>query len=99
PSPAKETALAAFLRRHANDVVAMDAALTGMRGSESAVLDKLLEGAAAQTPDQETAITMVAASIIRSGQDAGVQSTLALITAATRPAWQRAAVLRGAEVA
>ena len=42
---------------------------------------------------------MVSATIIRAGQDASVQTTLAMVADATRPAWQRSAVLRGAEVA
>ena len=36
---------------------------------------------------------------MRAGQDASVQTTLAMVADANRPAWQRAAVLRGAEVA
>ena len=77
----------------------MDAALSGMRGVESAVLEKLLDPNVSQSAPHETAITMIAATIVRAGQDAGVQSTLALVADANRPAWQRAAVLRGAEVA
>ena len=95
----KETALANLLRKHANDPVTMDAALSSMRGSEVAVLEKLLAAAPAQSPAQETAIAMVVATIVRAGQDAGIQSTLAIVADANRPAWQRAAVLRGVEIA
>jgi mono/diheme cytochrome c family protein len=95
----KATALASLLRKHANDPVTMDAALSSMRGSEAEVLEQLLTSAQTPSPPQETAIVMIAATIVRAGQDAGVQSTLAIVADATRPAWQRAAVLRGVEVA
>ena len=42
---------------------------------------------------------MIAATLLRSGSDANVQATLAMVADANRPAWQRAAVLLGAEVA
>ncbi len=83
----------------ADDPVATDAALSGARGSEPAILEKLLQTDAAQTAAHEAAIVMVSATIVRAGQDASVQTTLATVADANRPAWQRAAVLRGAEVA
>jgi hypothetical protein len=76
----------------------MDAALSGVRGTESALLEKLLQPDASQTAAHEAAIVMVSATIIRAGQDASVQTTLAAVADANRPAWQRAAILRGAEV-
>ena len=39
----KETAIASLLQKHADDPVAMDAALSGARGSEPAILEKLLQ--------------------------------------------------------
>ena len=42
---------------------------------------------------------MVAATIVRGAQDGAVQKLFASIGADARPAWQRAALLRGAEVA
>src|SRR5688500_46093 len=38
PRAAKETAMVTFLERHGGDPVAVDAALSGLRGSEAAVL-------------------------------------------------------------
>ena len=55
PGP-KETALASLLQRHGDDPVAMDAALSGVRGSEPAVLEKLLQPDAPQTAAREAAI-------------------------------------------
>jgi len=77
----------------------MDAALSGMRGTERTVLETLLQASASQSASAETAIAMIAATVLRSGSDADVQATLAMVADANRPAWQRAAVLTGAEVA
>ena len=95
----KEAAIAALLQKHADDPVVTDAALSGARGSELAILEKLLQTEAAQTVAHEAAIVMVSATIVRAGQEASIQTTLAMVADATRPAWQRSAVLRGAEVA
>src|SRR3954467_783061 len=99
PPGQKDTAIASLLQKHADDPVATDAALSGARGIEPAILEKLLQTEAPQTAAHEAAIVMVSATIIRAGQDASVQTTLATVADANRPAWQRSAVLRGAEVA
>ena len=95
PGP-REVAAAAMLERHASDPVVVDATLSGLRGSEPVVLEKLLQSGD-QTPQRETAITMLAATIVRGGQDAAIQSVLASIGEAGRSEWQRSALLRGAE--
>jgi mono/diheme cytochrome c family protein len=95
----KARALASLLQKHASDPVVMDAALSGMRGTERTVLETLLQASASQSASAETAIAMIAATVLRSGSDADVQATLAMVADANRPAWQRAAVLTGAEVA
>ena len=99
PASARERAVVALLERRGDDPIAVDAALSGVRGTEGAVLDGLLASDAAQTPQREAALTMVAATIVRGAQDTAVQSVFASIAADARPAWMRAAVLRGAEVA
>src|SRR5687768_10123693 len=76
----------------------MDAALSGLRGSERTVLDMLLQSGDGQTPQRDAAITMLAATIVRSSQDAAIQHVLASIADERLAAWQRAALLRGAEV-
>ena len=74
PAGQRETALASLLAKHAADPIVMDAALSGVRGSETALLEKLLQGsggaAQASTPEREAAITMVASLIVRGAQDA-----------------------------
>ena len=97
PPGTKETALVAFLERYANDPVAMDAALSGLNGSESAVLETLLR-ATSETPQRAMAITMLAATIVSNAQDAPIQRLFDAVAETPRPAWQRSALLRGAEV-
>jgi mono/diheme cytochrome c family protein len=88
-----------LLERYGDDPITIDAALSGLRGTETTALEKLLQSAADQTAQRDAAITMLAGTIVRAGQDAGVQSVLSLIADERRPSWQRSALLRGAEVA
>jgi mono/diheme cytochrome c family protein/glucose/arabinose dehydrogenase len=97
PAGVKENALATFLGTHATDPVAMDAALSGLAGSETVVLERLLH-ASAETPQRSAAITMLAATIVSTGQDAPVQALLDRIAEDVRFVWQRSAMLRGVEV-
>jgi hypothetical protein len=118
PAGLRETAAISLLERHGDDPITMDAALSGLRGSEAAVLEKLIavqpkrdaEGvrvrlkpdttdSARQTPQREAAITMLAAIVVRSAQDAAVQDLFVWTADERRPQWQRSALLRGAEVA
>jgi mono/diheme cytochrome c family protein len=98
PAGQRETALASLLEKNGGDPVALDAALSGARGGEAAILQKLIS-APEQTVQRETAITMLAATIVRSAQDDGIQAVLSAASDANRPQWQRAALLGGAEVA
>lgn len=98
PAGPRESAAVAVLERHAMDPVVVDAALSGLRGSETVVLEKMLAAGDAQTPQRDTALTMLAATIVRSGQDGAIQSVLTSIARAEAPAWQRSALLRGVEV-
>jgi len=98
PAGSKEAALASLLERHADDPIAMDAAISSMRGSELAVLERLLQ-AAAETPQRSAAITMLAATIVRAGDDGPAHALLARASDSARASWQRSALLRGAEVA
>jgi mono/diheme cytochrome c family protein/glucose/arabinose dehydrogenase len=97
-SGSKEAAIAGMLERYGDDPIAVDAALSGARGIELAVLDRLLQ-ATGETPQRSAAITMLAATIVRVGEDAPVQTLLARVAETSRVNWQRFALLRGAEVA
>ena len=98
PPGGRDRAVASVVSARGDDPIALDAALSGVRGSEGGVLDNVLQ-ATDQTVQRETAITMIAATIVRTGQDDGIQKILAAIADANRSLWQRSALLRGAEVA
>ena len=97
PAGTKASAIAAFLDRNGGDPIAVDAALSGVAGSEAGVLDALL-ATTDDTPSRAAAITMLAATIVSGAQDSNVQTLFGLVAQTTRPAWQRSALLRGAEV-
>jgi mono/diheme cytochrome c family protein len=97
PPDVRQEAVASLLGRGGEDPVLLDAALSGIRGLERAVLDRLT--AAAETSARDAAIIMLAATIVRGGQDSAVQQVLAAIADDARPARIRGAILRGTEVA
>lgn len=89
---------AALLARDGEDPIAVDAALSGLRGVELAVLEQLA-AAPTSSPAREAAMTMLAATVVRSNDDGAIRRLFELAADAGRPDWQRAAVLAGAEVA
>jgi mono/diheme cytochrome c family protein len=99
PPGLRERSMAAVLERRALDPIVADAALSGLRGSEETVLDMLLRPEAERTATREAAITVVAATMARSGQESAVIELFQRAADPARPAWQRAALLGGAEVA
>ena len=99
PASARDTALASLLERHGDDPITLDAALSGLRGVEMAVLEKLQQSGGPATPQREAALTMFSATIVRGAQDVAIQTLFGSIADDGRPAWQRAALLRGTEVA
>jgi mono/diheme cytochrome c family protein len=86
------------LDRGGADPVTVDAALSSVRGSEGVVLEHLLQRGE-QAAGREDAIVMTAATLVRGAQDAGLQRLFGWIGESSRPEWQRAALLRGTEVA
>lgn len=97
-SPASDAALMTLLEQYGDDPLTVDAAISGVAGRESVILQKLLATPSA-TPQRTAAITTLAATVVRSGQDARVQELLQWTADATRPAWQQQALLAGAEAA
>ncbi len=97
PAQSKEPAIATILERHGDDPITVDAALSGLNGSELVVLDRLLQGTS-ETPQRAAAITMLAATIVKAADDAPVQALMQRVAETARAPWQRAALLRGAEV-
>jgi mono/diheme cytochrome c family protein/glucose/arabinose dehydrogenase len=98
PPGAREDAILDLLDRHAGDPVTMDAALSGLRGLEDAALGRLLDRGTAETPERAATITMLAAMVVRGAQESAIQRLLGRVAEDSRPAWQRSALLRGAEV-
>jgi mono/diheme cytochrome c family protein/glucose/arabinose dehydrogenase len=99
PASERDAAVVSLLEAHPEDAVTLDAALSGLRGGEAAVLERLMRTAAGQTPQRQASITMLAATILRSAQEAGIQDLFAWIADGSRTDWQRSALLRGIEVA
>jgi mono/diheme cytochrome c family protein/glucose/arabinose dehydrogenase len=98
PLGMRETAIASVLERHGDDGITMDAALSGARGVEGVILEKLL-ASDTTTPQRDAAVTMLAATIVRAGQEAALQTLFSTLGSDARSSWQRAALLRGAEIA
>jgi mono/diheme cytochrome c family protein len=93
----REAVLASMIERFGTDPIVVDAALSGVRGSEPAVLARLM-ASGKETPALAAGITMTAAAIVRSADETAVQGLMQTIAADAAPAWQRSAMLRGAEV-
>jgi mono/diheme cytochrome c family protein len=94
----REAPIARLLEQHGDDPVTVDAALSGLRGSEPAVLDLLLQ-TNVETPQRSAALTMLAATIVRGGNEAAIAKVFDAATEQTRTAWQRGALMHGAEIA
>ena len=97
---AKVDALATLLERHGDDPITVDAALSGLGGSEHVVLRRLLQ-TAAQAPQRSAVVTMLAATIVRGAQDEPFQEVLQLARAerSRRVAARGAARRRGSGAA
>jgi mono/diheme cytochrome c family protein len=98
PPSERTAAQVALLDRHGDDPITLDAALSGAAGREEALLQGLLQAGDAASPQRTAAITMIAATIVRSGTRA-VDAVLGPVAEEARPAWHRSALLAGAEVA
>jgi len=94
---AKSATLAGLIERHGTDPITMDSALSSLKGQEMTMLERLLK-ANSETPSVSAAVTMLAATIVRSGDDASVQRLLGWVAETTREPWQRSALLRGPEI-
>jgi mono/diheme cytochrome c family protein/glucose/arabinose dehydrogenase len=110
PSGAREPAVAALLDAHGDDPVTLDAALSGLRGVEAAVLERILRIGARESAQREASVAMLSATIVRSAQEDAIQDLIARIAGrgtdssrrsggAAAAEWQRSALLRGMEIA
>jgi len=78
PQPVREQAGTAMLERYGSDPILVDAVISGLRGSEAAVLERLFQPNAPVQPAD--AVMMLAAAIARSGDAAAVQRLIARAT-------------------
>ena len=103
PSDARTSAFVTLLSRNGDDPVTVDAALSGLRGNEQAILERLLSlplaGNGSQPSGLENAVSMLAATIVRSAQDGAIQTVFSWLADGQRDVRYRSALLLGAEVA
>jgi mono/diheme cytochrome c family protein len=95
---ARDPAVISLLEQNGDDPIVADAALSGIAGSEAAVLDRIA-ASRGESPQRRSAIAALAATILRGRQDASSQRIFDLIADPARPEWQRASMLTGAEAA
>jgi mono/diheme cytochrome c family protein/glucose/arabinose dehydrogenase len=93
PSAAKVDAAIPLLARDGSDPIIVDAALSGLKGLEADVLNRVLQAAPAATPTE--AVSMLTAAVAKSSDIAGVQHVIDLAADAAQPTWVRTALLRG----
>ena len=87
-----------ILTRDGADPIMADVTISSLGGIEADVLTKVMQAAPATgTPGE--AVSMLAAALTRSGDVAAVQRLLDAATTASRPVWQRVALLRGLDAA
>jgi mono/diheme cytochrome c family protein/glucose/arabinose dehydrogenase len=84
---------AAMLTRYASDPITVDVAISGLRGSEAEVLNRVLQADASS--GEADAVSMLAAAVSRSGDVPAVEQIVARVADSSAPAWQRAALLEG----
>jgi mono/diheme cytochrome c family protein len=98
PVETRVGAVASVLAKHGDDAITLDAALSGLHGHEVDVLELML-ASSEPTPQRQAAATMLAATIVRGGDDTTVRRLFEQIAGSGAASWQPAALLRGAEVA
>jgi mono/diheme cytochrome c family protein/glucose/arabinose dehydrogenase len=98
PLGVREQQLAVALERYGDDPIVMDAALSGM-GTAGPSLMSVLRERNIETPLRRAALTMVAATLVRAGEESSVQAALSTIADPESALWQRDAILGGFEVA
>ena len=103
PAAIRAEALGTLLERFGGDPIVVDAAISGLRGHEPAMLDRLLSRRhaddAGEGSRRHDAIAMLAGAVVRSGEGAAVERLLQWMSQPDRPAPQRRALIEGFEAA
>ena len=96
PVDARESALAELVRRHGQDPIVVDLAVSGLQGRELAFLERLLN---APVLDNRAvppgAVEILAATVMKAGDMGQIQTLLAWIGEESRPVTQRLTLLAG----
>jgi glucose/arabinose dehydrogenase/mono/diheme cytochrome c family protein len=85
-----------ILTRYGDDPIVVDATLSSLNGVEADVLARVMQektSAPASAPGE--AVTMLAAAVAKAGDVASVQHVIDTIVDASRPEWERTALLKG----
>jgi putative membrane-bound dehydrogenase-like protein len=94
--------LARLIAAHGEgDPVVVDVVLSGSRGAESRVLERLISGDTRTPPTgarMRDAVTLVAATVFHAARDAEALHWLGRIGDDTTPMWLREALMHGAEI-
>lgn len=90
--PQRDSLLAMVLARVGDDPIAVDAAVSGLRGRELAVLERLLRDPAFGKAE---AVERLAAAVTAAGDRAGIARLAGWAGEEGRPGWQRLALLQG----
>jgi len=98
PAGVREAAVVSLLERAGDDPVVMDAAISSLRGVESAALGRIIDAESQPSPQKDAAVTMLAATIARAGEGEAVQALLARAANPGGSAWTRTAILSGLEI-
>jgi mono/diheme cytochrome c family protein len=89
-----------LLTRDGADPIIVDAAVSSLSGVEADVLAKVMQAkaaaaAAAKTAAPDEAIAMLAGAVAKAGDVAAVQRVIDVVVDASRPEWERTALLKG----
>jgi mono/diheme cytochrome c family protein len=95
PTPEGEEALAQLIRRHGDDPLIPDLAVTGLHGRESGFLQRLLSIPAGELTESSVGPTLrvLASAVFRAGDPGEVERLIGWAVQPSRPEWQRVALL------
>jgi mono/diheme cytochrome c family protein len=104
PAARREAALADVVASHGDDPIVADLAVSALPGRHVAFLERVLAPRAPNAPntpnasDRAATVRALAAAVFRSRDAAGAERVVALAGEASRPRWQRLALLEGASM-
>jgi mono/diheme cytochrome c family protein len=88
-----------LLTRDGSDPIVVDVTISSLKGIEADVLAKVMQMKPAASGSPGEAVSMLAAALTKSGDVAALQHLLDNAADASKPEWQRIALLRGLDAA